>query len=99
MKKIIFLFRAAKPRFIKFWTNRPQFYPGFTLIEIMVVIVILGILATLIIPRFMGREEEARRTMARVQMESMETALKLFRLPIIDILIVLFSAWLSISPI
>jgi len=53
---------------------------GFTLIEIMVVIVILGILATLIIPRFMGREEEARRTMARVQMESIETALKLYKL-------------------
>jgi general secretion pathway protein G len=46
----------------------------------MVVIVILGILATLIIPRFMGREEEARRTMARVQMGSMETALKLYKL-------------------
>jgi general secretion pathway protein G len=63
---------------------------GFTLIEIMVVIVILGILATLIIPRFMGREEEARRTMAQeeearrtmaqVQMESLETSLKLYKL-------------------
>jgi general secretion pathway protein G len=80
MKKTIFLFKGAMPRFIKYWTNRPKFYPGFTLIEIMVVIVILGILATLIIPRFMGREEEARRTMARVQMESMETALKLYKL-------------------
>jgi general secretion pathway protein G len=46
----------------------------------MVVIVILGILATLIIPRFMGREEEARRTMAQVQMESLETSLKLYKL-------------------
>ncbi|MGD8982874.1 MAG: type II secretion system major pseudopilin GspG [Desulfobacteraceae bacterium] len=80
MKKIIFLFKVAKPRFTKFWTDPPKFYPGFTLIEIMVVIVILGILATLIIPRFMGREEEARRTMARVQMESIETALKLYKL-------------------
>jgi general secretion pathway protein G len=80
MKNIIFLFRAAKPQFMKFWTNRPKFHAGFTLIEIMVVIVILGILATLIIPRFMGREEEARRTMARVQMGSMETALKLYKL-------------------
>jgi general secretion pathway protein G len=80
MKKIIFLFRAATPQFVKFWTNRPKSCAGFTLIEIMVVIVILGILATLIIPRFMGREEEARRTMARVQMESIETALKLYKL-------------------
>lgn len=53
---------------------------GFTLIELMVVIVILGILAGLIVPRIMGRPEEARRMKARVQMESMETALKLYKL-------------------
>ena len=53
---------------------------GFTLIEIMVVMVILGILAELIIPRIMGRPEEARRTKARIQIESIETALKLYKL-------------------
>ncbi len=53
---------------------------GFTLIELMVVIVILGILAGLIVPRIMGRPEEARRMKARVQMESIETALKLYKL-------------------
>ena len=53
---------------------------GFTLIEILVVIVILGILAGLIIPRIMGRPEEARRMKARVQIESIETALKLYKL-------------------
>lgn len=53
---------------------------GFTLIELMVVIVILGILAGLIIPRIMGRPDEARSAKARMQIESMETALKLYKL-------------------
>jgi general secretion pathway protein G len=53
---------------------------GFTLIELMVVIVILGILAGLIIPRIMGRPDEARRAKARMQVEGIETALKLYRL-------------------
>ncbi|MBE9570280.1 MAG: type II secretion system major pseudopilin GspG [Proteobacteria bacterium] len=53
---------------------------GFTLIELMVVIVILGILAGLIIPRIMSRPEEARQAKARMQIESLETALKLYKL-------------------
>jgi general secretion pathway protein G len=53
---------------------------GFTLIELMVVIVILGILAGLIIPRIMGRPDEARQTKARIMIEGIETALKLYRL-------------------
>ena len=53
---------------------------GFTLIELMVVIVILGILAGLIVPRIMGRPEEAKQLKAKMQIESMETALKLYKL-------------------
>lgn len=53
---------------------------GFTLIEIMVVIIILGILAGLIIPRIMDRPEEAKQLKARIQIESLETALKLYKL-------------------
>jgi len=53
---------------------------GFTLIELMVVIVILGILAGLIVPRIMGRPEEAKQVKAALQIESIETALKLYKL-------------------
>lgn len=53
---------------------------GFTLIELMVVIVILGVLAGLIVPRIMGRPDEARQVKAKMQIESIETALKLYKL-------------------
>jgi general secretion pathway protein G len=53
---------------------------GFTLIEIMVVVVILGILAGLIVPRIMDRPEQARRTKAAIQIQSLEQALKLYKL-------------------
>ena len=53
---------------------------GFTLIELMVVIVILGILAGLIVPRIMSRPDEAKQLKAKIQIESLETALKLYKL-------------------
>jgi general secretion pathway protein G len=53
---------------------------GFTLIEILVVMVILGILAGLIVPRIMGKPEEARRTKAALQIRSIESALKMYKL-------------------
>ena len=53
---------------------------GFTLIELMVVIVILGVLAGMIVPRIMDRPEEARRTKAGVDIGSLGQALKLYKL-------------------
>jgi general secretion pathway protein G len=55
---------------------------GFTLIEIMVVIAIIGILATLIVPRIMGRPDEARITAAKHDIGTLNQALKLYRLDI-----------------
>ena len=51
---------------------------GFTLIEIMVVIIILGILASYVAVRITGQTEDARRTQAKVQIETIETALKMY---------------------
>ena len=53
---------------------------GFTLIELMVVIVILGILAAIIAPRLIGRTDEAKVTEAKVQIKNLETALKMYKL-------------------
>ncbi|MEA3222788.1 MAG: type II secretion system major pseudopilin GspG [Thermodesulfobacteriota bacterium] len=53
---------------------------GFTLIELLVVIVILGILATYVGTRIMGRPEEARRTQAQIQIQALESALKMYKL-------------------
>ena len=52
---------------------------AFTLIELMVVIVILGILATLIMPKILDRPEQARRMKAKVQIRNFQSALALFK--------------------
>ncbi len=53
---------------------------GFTLIELMVVIVILSILAVWVAPKIMGRPDQAKQVKARVDIQSIETALRLYRL-------------------
>lgn len=52
---------------------------GFTLLELMIVIVILGLLATIIMPKILNRPERARRTKAMVEIKNIESALALFR--------------------
>jgi len=53
---------------------------GFTLIEIMVVVFILGLLATLVAPKIIGRTDDARRTKAAADIKAIEQALQLFKL-------------------
>lgn len=53
---------------------------GFTLIEILVVVVILGILAGIVVPRLLGEPEKARRTKAQIQIRSFEEALASYKL-------------------
>lgn len=53
---------------------------GFTLIEIMVVIIILGILAMYVAPKLMGRPDEAKQVRAKMDIAALETALKLYKL-------------------
>ena len=53
---------------------------GFTLLEVMVVVVILGILATLVVPRIISRPDEARVIAAKQDIASVMQALKLYRL-------------------
>jgi len=64
-------FRPAHPR-------RPTH--GFTLIEIMVVVAILGILAALVVPKIMGRPDEARIVAAKQDIAAIRQALNLYRL-------------------
>ncbi len=60
-------------RNMKFKTN------GFTLIELMIVVVILGLLATVVVPRMLGRPEQARRTKAKLDIQSIGASLALFK--------------------
>ena len=53
---------------------------GFTLIEIMVVVVILGILASVVVPRIMDRPDTARITKARLDIQALENVLNQYRL-------------------
>lgn len=59
-------------------SNKKQ--QGFTLIEVMIVVVILGILASIVVPKIMGRPDEARATRTLQDIRAISAALDLYRL-------------------
>ena len=59
---------------------RKQAQRGFTLLELMVVVVIIGVLGALIVPNFMDRPNEARVSAAKTDIASITQALKLYKL-------------------
>lgn len=59
---------------------KKYYHKGFTLIEVMVVVVILGILAAIIVPKVMSRPDEAKITKVKADIENIESALELYKL-------------------
>lgn len=53
---------------------------GFTLLEVMVVVIIIGLLATMVLPKVIGRTEEAYVAKAKADISSLSSALKMYRL-------------------
>jgi general secretion pathway protein G len=79
MNAIANIFNPVKSRAPRKATNSEA---GFTLIEMMVVIAIIGVLAALVVPRIMGRPDEARIIAAKQDIGTINQALKLYRLDI-----------------
>jgi general secretion pathway protein G len=64
-------------RMIRSFSSRHR---GFTLIEIMVVVIIIGLLAAVAVPQFLSRVDDARVSKAKTDIQAMETALTLYKL-------------------
>jgi general secretion pathway protein G len=72
----------AAPMKLKIRSTAPRLrrVRGFTLIELMVVLVIIGVLAALIVPNVLDRTDDARATAARTDVNNLMQALKLYKL-------------------
>jgi general secretion pathway protein G len=55
---------------------------GFTLIELLLVLVILAVLAVIVVPKFAGRTEDARKTAARTQVSAISSAIRMFEVDV-----------------
>lgn len=64
----------------RFWNVNASNEKGFTLLEIIVVVFILGLLAAIVAPKIIGRTDDARIADAKIQIRNFETALKLYKL-------------------
>jgi len=62
--------------------EKPHRHAGFTLIELMIVLFILGLLAALVAPRLMGRVGKAKQKTAQAQIQMLATALDLYHLDV-----------------
>ncbi|MBF6028159.1 type II secretion system major pseudopilin GspG [Pseudomonas sp. P115] len=60
--------------------NMPKGQRGFTLIEIMVVVVIIGVLGAIVVPQFMSRPDQAKVTAAKTEIQAIATSLEMYRL-------------------
>ncbi len=76
----MFLQKSFSQPSLRIKTSRQAKQSGFTLIEIMVVVVIIGILASVVVPRIMDNPDKARTAKAKNDIRALESAMDLYRL-------------------